>query len=140
MSTVRTSPDVTGKHGSSRLTSTLPRATVSVGVVAAGATTASAAVVRAAGVSLAVHGRIPLAGFAQITFIGAVIGGVLLAVLNRRSSTPRQRFIQMTTGLVLLSCVVPAAFADTVASKVALVALHLVAAAIIVPMLTRHAD
>jgi len=87
-----------------------------------------------------VHGRIPLAGFAQITFIGAVIGGVLLAVLNRRSSTPRQRFIQMTTGLVLLSCVVPAAFADTVASKVALVALHLVAAAIIVPMLTRHAD
>ena len=33
-----------------------------------------------------------------------------------------------------------AAFADTTASKVALVGLHLVAAAIIVPVLARHAD
>ena len=123
-----------------RLTRTLARATVSVGVLAAGATTAGAAVLRAAGVPLAVHGKIPLAAFAQITFIGAVIGGVLLAVLNRRSSAPRQRFVRMTAGLTALSCVAPAAFADTAASKIALVALHLLAAAIIVPVLARHAD
>src|SRR5664279_3501843 len=127
MSTVTTSPEITVEHAPSRLTSTLPRTTVSVGVLAAG-------------VPLAVHGKIPLAGFAQITFIAAVIGGVLLALLNRRSSTPLQRFVQISTGLTAISCALPAAFADTTASKVALVGLHLVAAAIIVPVLARHAD
>jgi hypothetical protein len=140
MSTVTTSPEITVEHAPSRLTSTLPRTTVSVGVLAAAVTTAGAVALRAAGVPLAVHGKIPLAGFAQITFIAAVIGGVLLALLNRRSSTPRQRFVQITTGLTAFSCALPAAFADTTASKVALVGLHLVAAAIIVPVLARHAD
>src|ERR1019366_7777577 len=95
---------------------------------------------RAVGVPLAVHGKIPLAGFAQVTFIAAVIGGVLLALLNRRSSAPRRRFVQMTTGLTAISCVLPPAFADTIATKVALVGLHQIAAAIIVPVLSRHAD
>ena len=140
MFTATTSAKDSARHAPSLLTGTLPRATASVGVVAAAATTTGAAVLRVAGVPLAVHGTIPLAGFAQITFIAAVLGGVLLTVLNRRSRAPRQRFIQMTAGLTALSCVAPAAFADTTASKVALVALHLVAAAIIVPVLERHAD
>jgi peptidoglycan/LPS O-acetylase OafA/YrhL len=140
MSTVAASPDTTVKHALSRLTRTLPGATASVGVLAAAATTAGAAVLRAAGVPLAVHGKIPLAAFAQLTFIAAVSGGVLLAVLIRRSSAPRQRFVQTTAGLTALSFVAPVAFADTTASKTALVALHLLAAAIIVPMLARHAD
>jgi hypothetical protein len=108
--------------------------------LAAAATTAGAAVLRAAGVPLAVRGEIPLAGFAQITLIGAVIGGVFLAVLNRHSSEPRRRFIQVAIGLTAFSCVAPAALADTIASKIALVALHLVAAAIIVPVLARRAS
>lgn len=140
MSTGTTSSDITVKHAASRLTGTLARATVWVGVLAAGVTTAAAAVLRVAGVSLAAHGTIPLAGFAQITFVAAVIGGVLVAVLNRRSCAPRQRFVQVTAGLVALSCVAPAAYADTTASKIALVGLHLVAAAIIVPVLARRAD
>ncbi len=140
MSAVTASPDTTIKHAPSRLTRTLPRATASAGVLAAAATTAGAAVLRAAGVPLAVHGKIPLAAFAQLTFIAAVTGGVLLAVLIRRSSAPRQRFVQITAGLTALSCAVPATFADTTASKIALVAVHLLAAAIIVPMLARHAD
>jgi hypothetical protein len=45
----------------------------------------------------------------------------------------------MTTGLTAISCFLPAAFADTTASKVALAGLHLAAAAIIVPVLARHA-
>jgi hypothetical protein len=140
MSTVTASPDTTVKHASSPLTRTLPRATASVGVLAAAATTAGAAAARAAGIPLAAHGKIPLAGFAQLTFIAAVIGGVLLAVLIRRSSTPGQRFVRISAGLTALSCVAPAAFADTTASKIALVGLHLLAAAIIVPVLARHAD
>ena len=139
MSTVTTSPEITVERRPSRLTSTLPRTTVSVGGLAAAVTTAGAGALRAAGVPLAVHGRIPLTGFAQITFIAAVIGGVLLALLNRRSSAPRQRFVQITAGLTAISCALPAAFADTTASKVALVGLHLAAAAIIVPVLARYA-
>ena len=140
MSAVTTSPDITVEPAPSRLTSTLPRSTVSAGVLAAAVTTAGAVALRAAGVPLAVHGKIPLAGFAQVTFIAAVIAGVLLALLNWRGSAPRRRFVQMTIGLTAISCVLPAAFADTTASKFALVALHLVAAAIIVPVLARHAD
>ena len=140
MSTVTASPGTTVKHAPSRLTRTLPRATASAGVLAAPATTAGAAVLRAAGVPLAVHGKIPLAAFAQLTFLAAVGGGVLLAVLIRRGAAVRQRFIRITAGLTALSCAAPAAFADTTASKIALVALHLLAAAIIVPVLARHAD
>lgn len=139
MSTVTASPDTTASHAHSWLTRTLPRATASAGVRAAAATTAGAALLRAAGVPLAVHGKIPLASFAQVTFIAAVCGGVLLAVLIRRSSASRQRFVRITAGLTALSCVVPAVFADTTASKIALVVLHVLAAAIIVPVLARHA-
>jgi hypothetical protein len=67
MSTVTASPDTTVKHALSRLTRTLSRATATAGVLAAAATTASAAVLRAAGIPLAVHGKIPLAAFAQLT-------------------------------------------------------------------------
>jgi hypothetical protein len=140
MSTVAASPDTTVKPAPARLTRTLPRATASAGVLAAAATTAGAAVLRAAGVPLAVHGKIPLAAFAQLTFIAAVAGGVLLAVLVRRSSASRQRFVQITAGLTALSCTAPLTLADTTASKIALVAVHLLAAAIIIPLLARHAD
>jgi peptidoglycan/LPS O-acetylase OafA/YrhL len=140
MSTVTVSPDTTAKHVPSRLTRTLPRATASSGVLAAAGTTAGAAVLRAAGVPLAAHGKIPLAAFAQLTFVAAVLGGVLLAVLIRRNAAPRQRFVQITAGLTAVSCAAPLAVADTTASKAGLVVLHVLAAAIIVPMLARHAD
>ena len=138
MSTVTACPGTTvTRH---RLTRTLPRATASAGALAAAATTAGAAVLRGGGVPLAVHGKIPLAAFAQLTFLAAVGGGVLVAVLIRRGSAARQRFIRITAGLTVLSCAAPATFADTTASKIALVALHLLAAGIIVPVLARHAD
>ncbi|HWD53768.1 MAG TPA: DUF6069 family protein [Acidimicrobiales bacterium] len=140
MSTVTTFTETTVRVTRSRLTSTIPRVTASVGILAATVTTAGAAVLRAAGVPLAVHGKIPLAGFAQVTLIAAVIGGVLLAVLNRRSGAPRQRFVQIAIGLCVLSFVAPVAFADTISSKFCLVALHVVAAAIIVPVIARRAD
>lgn len=139
MSTVTSFPDVSAEHVQSRLTSTLARTTVSIGVLAAAVTTAGAVGLRAAGVPLAVHGKIPLAAFAQVTFVAAVIGGVLVALLNRRSSALRRQFVEMTIGLTAISCAAPAAFADTTASRVALVGLQLVAAAIIVPALARHA-
>jgi hypothetical protein len=71
--------------------------------------------------------------------MAAVSGGVLLAVLLRRSSAPRRLFIRITVVLTVLSCIAPAAFADTTSSKIALTTLHIVAAGIIVPMLARRA-
>jgi len=122
-----------------RPTTSLRRTTVVAGVAGAAVVTVAAATLHAAGVSFAVDGEmIPLAGFAQMTALGAIIGGLLLAVLNRRSSEPRHRFLQVTGVLTVLSCVPSLALPDGVASRVALVALHLLAAAIIVPVLARH--
>lgn len=139
MSNATTSSEIATEQTPYRLTNTLPRATVTAGFFAAAVTTTGAGMLRAAGVPLSVHGEIPLAGFAQFTFIGAVLGGILLAVLIRRNGSPHRSFIGISAGLTALSSVVPAIFAETTASKIALVTLHLLAAAIIIPMLARRA-
>jgi peptidoglycan/LPS O-acetylase OafA/YrhL len=82
---------------------------------------------------------IPLDGFAHMTLLAAVIGGVLLAVINRRSRSARRRFLQTAAALTALSCVPSVSLADDAGTKLALVALHLLAAAIVVPALVRHA-
>jgi len=118
----------------------LVRTTVAVGALAAAGATAVAAALHAAGVSLTVQGEtIPLAGFAQMTFLGAVLGGIIVAVLNRRSAAPHTRFLQTAVVLTTLSCVPSIAFPSAGGTKVALVVTHLVAAAIIVPVLARQA-
>ena len=76
--------------------------------------------------------------FAQFTFAGAVLGGLLVAVLNRHSSLPRRYFIQIAVALTALSCLAPAAAGDDVPSRIGLIAIHLLAAAIIAPVLARQ--
>jgi hypothetical protein len=139
-----TNPSVPASATSTDTTSIRPaslrRTTVLVGLAAAAAVTAVAAAAHAAGASLEVQGEmIPLAGIAQMVFIGAVIGGLLLAALNRWSDDARRRFLQVTAVLTALSCVPSVALPDDVATKATLVALHLLAAAIIVPVLARLA-
>ncbi len=114
------------------------RTTIVVAAVGATATTLAAATMRAAGVHLAAGGRIPLAAFAQFTFAGALLGGLLVAVLNRRSTLPRRRFTQIAVTLTALSCLAPAAAGDHVSSKLGLIAIHLLAATIIAPALARQ--
>ncbi len=124
-----------------RPATSLRRTTLTAGLGAAAVTTAVAAGLHAAGVSFAIDGEsIPVAGFAQLTFVGAVIGGLLLSQLNRRSTAARTRFIQVTAVLTALSCLPSVALPDDFASKIALVVTHLVAAAIVVPVLVRHAN
>ena len=114
--------------------------TVFAGLAAAAAVSVAAAALHAAGVSFKVQGEaIPVLGFAQMTFLGAVIGGVLLAVLNRRNAQPRRRFIQATIALTAVSCVPSVAWPDDAGSKLSLVVLHVLAAMIVVPLLARHA-
>ena len=76
--------------------------------------------------------------FAELTFTGAVLGGILVAVLNRRSILPRRRFIQIAVTLTALSCLAPAVAGDDASSKIGLIAIHLLAATIIAPVLARQ--
>lgn len=131
---------VTMPVAASRRAHGLRRATLIAAVLGAVAAAAFAAVVHAAGVSLALRGggMIPLAGFAQLAFVAIVIGGLFAATLNRHSSQPRRQFIRIAAVLTLVSCVPPAAFAAAVASKIALVATHLLVAVIATPLIARQ--
>lgn len=117
----------------------LLRAVVVSGAVAAVATTAIAAAAHAAGVPFEIDGEaIPLAGFAQLTVVAAVLGGLLAAALNRWSARAHDRFVATAVVLTALSCVPSIAFPPDVASKLVLVATHVVAALIIVPRIARR--
>lgn len=103
------------------------------GVGAAVCTTAVAAIARAADVSLEVDAvAIPIAAFALWTLVGSALG-VLLARLLRA----RRRFLVVTIVATGLSLIPPIALPDDTATKAVLVAAHLVAAAIIIPSLSR---
>ena len=115
------------------------RAALTCGAIAAVGTTAVAAAADAAGVPLAIDGEtIPLLGFAQLTLIGAVIGGLLAAALNRYGAQPQRSFVRAAVVLTVLSCIPSVAFPPDTATKFVLVATHLLAAAIIVRTLARH--
>lgn len=100
-------------------------------VAAMVATTVTAALTRAAGVDLEVAGEaIPLSGVAFVTGLCSVVGVVLAVVLRRW-------FVQVAVALTALSLVPPVlADADT-ATTLTLVALHLVAAVVVIPALAR---
>lgn len=146
MSTITTTPTLDTTATTTTTTTATParshpvrRATVTSGLVAAAAVTTVAVVADAGGVPLAIEGEvIPLAGFAQMTLLGAVIGGLLAAALNRWSARPRHRFLAATVVLTIVSCIPSVTLPPDAASRAVLVATHLVAAAIIVPALVRH--
>jgi hypothetical protein len=87
-------------------------------------------------VPLAVDGEaIPQLGFAQLTLVGAVLGGLLAAALNRWAGRPRAWFVPAAAALTALSCVPSVDLPPDTATRAVLVATHLLAAAIIVPAL-----
>ena len=84
---------------------------------------------------VAVDGEsIPLAGFAQLTLVGALMG-VAIARLCGRTRAPRRTFAAVTVALTALSVVPDVTVDATLATRVVLVLTHLVAAAIVVPAL-----
>jgi Family of unknown function (DUF6069) len=128
----------TASSGNTQSTKKLGRAGVGAGLVAAAATTAVAAVSSAAGVTLEVGGEaIPLAGFAQMTLLGVVLGVVLAAALRRWAATPRRTFTTATVGLTVVSLGPDLAVSASTTTKLVLMATHLVAAAIVIPGLAR---
>ena len=96
VATTTTTTTTTARHRSHPLL----KATVLGGIVAAVTAMALAAVAHAAGVPLAVDGQeIPLLGFAEMTLVGAVLGGLVVAALNRWSGRARQRFQSIAVAL-----------------------------------------
>ena len=107
--------------------------------LASAATSAVAATGHAAGISLDMGGvPIPVSGFAVLTAVFSLVGVVLAAILSRTARHPRRVFVRTT--VVLTACsLVPDVLADAApATKVLLMATHLVAAAIVIPALARR--
>ena len=141
MSTATATGTHTGTHTGTALTPTtarrfaLLRSGSAAGAVAAVATALVAVSAHAAGVSFAdrTGQSIPAYAFAQLTFVGALLGVALAAALRRRASQPRRTFTRAAWTMAALSCVAPTLIGVSAASVAVLVADHLLAAAIVIP-------
>jgi hypothetical protein len=112
---------------------------VAATAAASAATMAVAAAGHAAGISLDVAGApIPVTGFGVLTAVFSLVGVVLAVVLAYRSRNPRRAFVRTTVVLTVLS-LVPDVIADAgAATKALLMLTHLVAAAIVIPVIARR--
>ena len=114
--------------------------TGSVATLAAVAvTTMAAAGAKALGVELAVSGgaeTIPLSGVAVVTGFFSAVGVVIAAALLRWSARPAERFVQTAVSLTAVSMVPPLLSGADTATIAALMGLHLVAASVMIPVLS----
>ncbi len=108
---------------------------VAAGAVAAVATTLVAVSAHVAGVSFEdrTGAAIPWPAFAQLTFIGALLGVALAAGVRRRATNPRRTFTRTSWALAVLSCVAPALIGLSATAAGVLAVDHLVAAALVIP-------
>jgi hypothetical protein len=113
-------------------------------LVASAVTTGLAYVASQAGVSFVdpAHPELPIPplGFAELTFVFSLIGVGLAAILARTARRPRRTFVATTLVLLVLSVlpdfgILPGFPKFDTATAVTLAALHLVAAAIVIPVL-----
>jgi len=104
------------------------------------ATTLAAALARAAGVDFEVPDggeTIPLSGFAVVTGFFSVVGIVIAGALLRWSARPAERFVWTAVSLTVISLVPPLLSGADTATATALLGLHLVPAAVMIPTLAR---
>ncbi|MFD6567998.1 DUF6069 family protein [Micromonospora profundi] len=109
-------------------------------LVAAVATTLAAALARASGVDFEIPDggeTIPLGGFAFLTGVFSVVGVVIAVAFLRWSASPADRFVWTTVALTAISMVPPLLSGAAATTVVALLALHLVPAAVMIPTLAR---
>jgi hypothetical protein len=144
--TAATTATLTAAAGSTETdarTTPLWRTGLRAGAIAAAATTAVAGLAMAAGVPLEIDGeQIPLLGYAQLTLVCAALGVLLAKAARRWAGNPRRAFLVTTLVLTALSFVPDlTAPAATTATRLVLIATHVVAAAIVIPALAaRLAD
>ncbi|WP_433288054.1 DUF6069 family protein [Micromonospora sp. CA-244673] len=104
------------------------------------ATTLAAALAQAAGVDFEIPDggeAIPLPGFAVVTGFFSVVGIVIAVALLRWSARPARRFVWTAVSLTAISLVPPLLSGADTATTVALLGLHLVPAAVMIPILAR---
>ena len=104
------------------------------------ATTLAAALAQAVGVDFEIPAEgetIPLSGFAVVTGLFSVVGILIAAALLRWSARPATRFVQTAVTLTAISLVPPLISGANTATTTALMALHLVAATVMIPTLAR---
>jgi hypothetical protein len=121
--------------------------TAGVEAAAVGAAAASVygAAIRAAGVpmkaaSLGAAAAQPLkvANFAMGVVVCTFWGTVLAAILGRMALNPSRTFVRATVAMATASLIVPIGAAHTAGTtKAALIGVHFVAAAIVIPVLSR---
>ncbi|QKW39315.1 hypothetical protein HUT06_39165 [Actinomadura sp. NAK00032] len=101
-------------------------------------TTAAAGLAQAAGVDFEIPDggeQIPLPGFAVVTGFFSVVGIAIAAALLRWSARPAARFVWTAVPLTALSLVPPLVAGASTATTAALLGLHLVPAAVMIPAL-----
>jgi hypothetical protein len=130
-----TSRQVRGTHRFRRLAVTCIVATP----VAMVATTGVAALARVVGVDFEVQDgeTIPLAGIAVLTGFFSLVGVGIAAALLLGSARPAERFVQTAVTLTAISLVAPFFSGGSAATIAALLGLHIVAAAVMVPSVAR---
>ena len=104
------------------------------------ATTLAAALAQAVGVDFEVPDggeTIPLAGFAVVTGVFSVVGIVIAVALLRWSARPAKRFVWTAVSLTAISLVAPLVSGANAGTTAALLGLHLVPAAVMIPTLAR---
>ncbi|WP_243709362.1 DUF6069 family protein [Micromonospora sp. 15K316] len=104
------------------------------------ATTLAAALAQAVGVDFELPDggeAIPLAGFAVVTVFFSAVGIVIAVALRRWSARPAERFLWTTLSLTALSLVPPLLCGANTSTTTALLGLHLIPAAVMIPTLTR---
>ena len=109
-------------------------------LAAMAATTLAAALAQAVGVDFEVPDggeTIPLSGFAVVTGFFSVVGIVIAVALRRWSARPAERFVWTAVALTAISFVPPLVAGADTATTVALLGLHLVPAAVMIPTLAR---
>lgn len=119
------------------------RSVVAIGLVAAlvalVATASIAALARALGIDFEVQDGeiIPVSGVAFVTGVFSAVGVLMAAACDRWSAHPAQMFVRTGGALTALSLAPPILAADGAATAATLVALHLVAAAVMIPAMAR---
>jgi hypothetical protein len=113
------------------------KAGAGAGLVAAGATVAVAAAAHGLGVKLetAPGQAIPILGFGQLTLFFTAVGVLLARGIGRRAGRPRATLVRTTVALTALSLVPDVLISAGVATKATFMLTHLVAAAIVIPVL-----
>ncbi len=109
-------------------------------LVAMVTTAVVAALARALGVDFEVGDaseQIPVSGIAVVTGLFSVVGVVIAVALLRWSARPAEHFVWVAVSLTVVSLLPPLLSGGDAATVTALITLHLVVAAVMIPTLAR---